>query len=157
MIATVESANAIRPTTIATLQAHGGDLFRSHYEEIARNKGVMVLNPHWQRYEQAEAAGMLFALAAWVGTELVGYAITIVDKHLHYSALTYAQNDVIYVAKPHRRGSLGASLIHATEAEATRRGAKLMLWHAKQGTALEALLPRLGYGVQDIIFSREIK
>jgi hypothetical protein len=32
----------------------------------------------------------------------------------------------------------------------------MIVWHAKQGTALEAILPRIGYGVQDILFSKEL-
>ena len=70
--------------------------------------------------------------------------------------MLYCHNDVLFVAKEYRRGRLGLGLIRATEREAKKRGAQMVSWHAKQGTALEALMPRLGYGVQDIIYSREV-
>ena len=47
-------------------------------------------------------------------------------------------------------------LIKETERMAKERGVQLMLWHAKPNTALEKMMPRLGYGVQDIIFSIQI-
>ena len=43
-----------------------------------------------------------------------------------------------------------------TEEHAKSLGCKLMLWHAKEDTTLCALLPRLKYGVQDIVFSKEL-
>jgi GNAT superfamily N-acetyltransferase len=144
-------------TDIATLREQGSALFRAHYEEIARNKGVMVLSPDWHRYEQMEAGGLLFCLAAWVDERLAGYSVTLVAKHLHYSDLLYAQNDVLFVAEEHRKGRLGRDLIAQTERECSARGARLVVWHAKQGTALEALLPRLGYAVQDVMFSKELR
>ena len=39
---------------------------------------------------------------------------------------------------------------------ARSEGCKLMLWHAKENTALAKLLPKLKYGVQEIMYSKEI-
>ena len=35
------------------------------------------------------------------------------------------------------------------------KGARLMLWHAKPGTALEKILPRIGYRVEETAFCKE--
>lgn len=144
------------PSTVAEIRERGRPLLRAHWEEIARNKGLMVLAPDWDRYAAIEASGTLFVLGAYDDAgELVGYSVTFVDTHLHYSGLVCATNDVLFVA-PEHRGGLGRQLMAETEREATARGARLLLWHAKQGTALDALLPRLGYAVQDIIYSKEL-
>lgn len=131
-------------------------LLAEHWDEIARNKELMVLKPNAAAYSTLEKAGALLALGAFAGDEMVGYSVTIVSPHLHYADLLCAQNDVIFVTRARRAGRLGLQLLRETERHARARGARLMLWHAKQHTVLDALLPRLGYGVQDIIYSREL-
>ena len=42
-------------------------------------------------------------------------------------------------------GMTGMRMITATERAAKDRGVKMMLWHAKPGTTLDRMLPKLGY------------
>lgn len=155
-MSTTATAHAIRLSTLSELRALGGELFEAHYEEVALHKRVMVLAPNWSTYEELERAGVLLVLAAFVGGTLVGYSATMIGPHLHYSGLIYAQNDVLFVSREYRNRVLGRDLIYATEQAAAERGAKLMVWHAKQGTALDRLLPHMSYGVQDILYSKEL-
>ena len=60
------------------------------------------------------------------------------------------------LSKKNSGGRLGLRLIKVTEDHAKSEGCKLMLWHAKQDTTLAQMLPRLRYGVQDIVFSKEL-
>ncbi len=133
-------------------------LLREHWEEIALNKRLMVLKPNAELYAKLEAQGLLVSFGAFDGDELVGYSVTVLaPSHLHYADLFMASNDVLFVRQSHRGASrAGLQLIRATERACKERGARLMLWHAKPGTALQALMPRLGYGVQDVIFSTEL-
>lgn len=131
-------------------------LFDEHWQELALNKQVMVLKPAMDRYYAMEAQGMLLCLAAFVEGELVGYSVNFVMNHLHYADLWVCSNDLLFVTKAHRQGRLGLQLMRKTEEFAKERGAKIMLWHAKENTALNAMLPRMGYRVQDVIYSREI-
>lgn len=138
------------------------ELVRAHYDEIARNKGVMVLDPDWTAYRAMQEAGKLAVLGAWSGDELVGYSILIITPHLHYRGLLMVHNDVLYVRPDHRGSRAGLALIRGSErlaaqAKARTGFAKCMLsWHAKPDTALNELMPRLGYSVQDIIYTREV-
>jgi hypothetical protein len=154
------AATKIELTTIETIEREGGSLLAEHYDEIAKHKDVMVLHPRWDVYQQAQRAGHLFCLAAFVDDVMVGYSVTFVTQHLHYGLMTYAQNDVLFVSPPHRstaNGRLGVRLIHETEVEAKERGAQLMLWHAKEHSKLSLLLAGRGqYAVQDIIYSRKL-
>lgn len=131
-------------------------LFEEHWHEIARNKHVMVLKPNMDRYYAMEAQGMLLTLAAYHGDELVGYSVNFIMTHLHYADLWVCSNDLLFITKPHRQGRLGLQLMRKTEELAKVRGAELMLWHAKKDTVMANMLERMGYGIQDIIFSREI-
>jgi GNAT superfamily N-acetyltransferase len=147
----------ITPIPITTVLAQV-EMLREHWQEVARNKGVMVLKPDAAAYDALERAGLLIVLGAFDGDTLVGYSVSIFNPaHLHYADLACVHNDAIFVAPEYRGASrAGLSLIRETERIAKERGARLVLWHAKEGTTLAALMPRLGYGVQDIVFSREV-
>lgn len=130
----------------------------AHWEELAKNKQLMVLNLDVQRYAQLERAGMLFGIWAYEGDDIVGYSINVFGTNLHYADLVYAQNDLLFVSKEHRTGTTGLKLIKETERVAKERGAKMLIWHAKEHSTLESLFrkPRFGYGIQDIMFSKEL-
>lgn len=149
-----ETAVDIRPLSVAELSLAAGDLIHAHWEEVARMKDIMVLDPDWPRYEILERQGVLLSLGVYVDEKLVGYSLGLVIENLHYRNLTYYQNDVLYLSPVHRRSRLGLALIDATETAAATRGARYIAWHAKPGTALERLLPTRGYEVQDIVFTK---
>jgi GNAT superfamily N-acetyltransferase len=133
-----------------------GQLFEDHWQEIALNKGVMTLSPNWKSYYELEERGQLVALAAWFGDELVGYSVSFVFPHSHYSQVSVMQNDVLFVDKAHRKGGLGLRLIAETENIAAERGCQVVLFHSKKDTTLGKILDRRGYGIQDIIHSKVI-
>lgn len=146
----------IHPVTYAQVADTGAHLFSEHWEEVARNKDLMVLNPDAVRYQALEATGAFFGLGAFADDRLVGYSGNFIGPHLHYSDLRYCNNDVLFVAHAHRASPLGLRLIRETVAEAQRRGARMMLWHGKMDTPLADLLPKLDYQVQDVIYSRQL-
>ncbi len=130
------------------------DLFHSHWDEIALNKDLMKLKPLLDKYYQLEANGMLLIIGAYVDGELVGYSVNFLSQHLHYADLWTCMNDIVFVDKAARKSGVGAALIRHTEELAKERGAQMMLWHVKENTSMAALLPKLGYGVQDIVLSK---
>lgn len=130
------------------------DLLGAHYEELATDKSRMQLAMHEDAYAAMDAAGGLFCLGVYDYGELVGYSVNFLSAAMHYRHLTVCQNDLLLIAKAYRIGRIGLKLMAATEVEAKARGAGLMLWHAKEGTNLDKLLRRRGYGVQDIVYSK---
>ena len=147
---------AIRLCTLDEFKVLAEPLFEEHYEEIARNKQIMKLKPNYKLYEALNSTGWLFIYVAMQGDVCIGYSMNIMMHHLHYADLRIAQNDILFVKKELRGGRLGLRLLKATEDYAKSEGCKLMLWHAKENTALAKLLPKLKYGVQEIMYSREI-
>ena len=131
-------------------------LFLEHYKEIARNKGIMKLKPNYPMYYATEKVGALFIQVAVQRNVFIGYSINFVSNHFHYADLKYCQNDVLFIKKEYRGGRVGLRLMKATEKHAKSLGCKLMLWHCKENTPLNQILPRLNYGVQDIIYSKEL-
>lgn len=146
----------IRQTTFAELHGQAGAMFEAHWREIALNKQLMALSPDLDAYGALESSGKLFTLCAHEGGSLIGYSVNFIANHIHYSDLLVATNDALYIAPEYRRGGIGIKLIRQTEIAARELGARMMSWHAKENTALCALMARKGYGVQDIIFTKEL-
>lgn len=130
------------------------DLFHSHWSEIALNKDLMKLKPLLDKYYQLEDNGMLIIIGAYLDNELVGYSVNFLNPHIHYGDLWICANDIVFIREDLRKTGIGIALLQHTEQVAKERGAQMMCWHVKQNTALSALLPRMGYGVQDIVFSK---
>jgi len=132
------------------------EMLEDHWDEVAKNKHLMVLKPDWERYQLLEDTGRLLTLFAFVNDKVVGYSCNIITPHLHYADLICSYNDVLFISKDYRASSLGLRLIRETEAESAKAGAKLMLWHAKQDSALDKILPRMKCKVQEIMYSKEL-
>ena len=150
------SKTEIRLCTLEEFKVKADPLFQEHYEEIALRKDLMELKPNWPMYDVLDKSGSLFIYLAMQGDVCIGYSMNLVTNHLHYADLKYTQNDVLFIKKEFRGGRIGLRLMKVTEDYAKSLGCKVMLWHAKEDTTLAALLPRLKYGVQDIIFSKEL-
>ena len=146
----------IRLCTLDEFKVKADPLFQEHYEEIALRKDLMELKPNWPLYDALDQSGSLFIYLAMQGDVCIGYSMNLVANHLHYADLKYSQNDVLFIKKEFRGGRIGLRLMKTTEEHAKSLGCKVMLWHAKERTTLAALLPRLKYGVQDIMFSKEL-
>ena len=130
-------------------------LFEMHHDELAKTGRQWKAAPHKAAYQALEESGSLLVLIAYQGDEIVGYSINFIGLHLHYSGLRYAHNDALFV-RPELRGSgLGIKLIHETERRASERGANMLMWHAKPETMLASLLPRMGYGMEEIQYCKE--
>jgi GNAT superfamily N-acetyltransferase len=134
--------------------ADAWSLLEDHRQELATNKGLMVLKPDMPVYIQLEDNNALLSLGAFIGDKIVGYSVNIVSRNLHYADVVMCQNDVLYLDPDYRTGANGLRLIRETERLAKERGCHMILWHAKNDTQFMALLSKLGYGVQDVIYSR---
>lgn len=131
-------------------------LLKNHWLESAKNKDLMVLSPDGAKFKMLELQGSLFCLYAYCDDKVIGYSANIVNTHLHYSDLMVCYNDVLFIDQDHRGSSIGLKLIKETEKVAVERGAEVMLWHAKEDTALAGILPRLGCNVHEKIFSKQL-
>ena len=145
------------PITITEIKEKAAALLESHWEEVAKNKRLMVLAPDWGKYLAMEEDGKIMAIGAFRDYQLVGYSVNLIDTHLHYAGLRVCCNDIIYVRPDLRPTPLGLRLMQSTRTAAKYRGAELMLWHAKDGSSLDKILRRRKAAkVQDIVFSEEL-
>ena len=131
-------------------------LLRDHYHALAKNQDRVALKPDWDRYVDLQNAGAFFIYTARNDGELVGYSAFFASRHPHYMDLMLVSNDVLWLAESHRTGRTGVRFIRHCEEQIQHRYGKdfALTWHAKAGTALDAMLPRMQYGLQDIVYSK---
>jgi hypothetical protein len=138
----------IRPISVAEMREHAGPLLRAHWDEVAKLRHLMVLDPNWELYEAVEERGNLLAMAAHDDDgRMMGYSVSFLQYHAHYAGLRYAQNDVLFVAPEARDTRLGLRLIQATEAEAVQQAMPGVLSHgAADVHGLPGVRARVGGG-----------
>lgn len=152
----MSTAMKIQPFPVVRAMTEAWPLFEEHRIELATNPDLMKLDPDVETYQLIEERGRLLPLGLYTDDGvLIGYSVNIIARNLHYD-LIMCQNDVLYVQRDWRKGATGLRLMRATEDMAREAGCDIMLWHAKQDTNLQHILPRRGYRVQDIIFSKEL-
>jgi GNAT superfamily N-acetyltransferase len=131
-------------------------LLEDHYEEIAVMKDKIKLNPNYQQYEVMEQNNMLHIATVRVDGKLAGYCISFIVKHIHYQDCVQALNDILFVAKEYRHGSIGTRLIKYAEQRLTEIGAQIIHYHVKISHDFGLLMEKLGYACTEKIYSKYI-
>lgn len=140
---------------VGVIQANGA-LAHAHRSEFASEFEGRAWNPDLQRYQLLEDAGLIVAVGAYDGDELVGYSINVLSVHLHYQ-LPMGRNDVLYLAPAYRQGHNGNALMDATRDALQRRGAAFAVWSAKPDTPLHKLLEHGGATVLETVFHEALQ
>lgn len=125
-----------------------------HYEELTLNKDVVKLKPIWSEYRKMEENGQFYLMTARLSGELVGYSAFFLKPHIHYEDVMVASNDVLFLKKEHRTGTLGIKLIKYSEQKMKELGANKITWHIKHANDIRKLLHRMNYIDEDIIVGK---
>ena len=147
----------IKHCKVSDILSLADELLKEHWDEICVNKKMMKIKPDEEAYRVLEESGRLVILGAFSDDELIGYSVNLLSNHIHYADVRCLTNDLLFVTKGHRSSTIGMRLIKRTEQEAKDIGVNLMSWHCKPGTALEHILQRQNYNVQDIFYSKEVE
>lgn len=139
---------------MATAYPDAAPLMQAHWEEVGRDRDLLVLNPDVEKMVSLEAAGMWHVWTARADGDLVGYAAWIVAPHLHYRDAVTAFCDVIYMSPGSRRHAL--SFIRHVEADLQTLGAAKAFFHVKVTKDFGPLLERLGYEWSEKLYERRL-
>ena len=131
-------------------------LMLEHWSELVDNPQALPLKLQLERYKTLEDAGVLVCILAYEEDVIIGYSVGILLPHPHHADVLVLSNDAMFLSKSHRRGNKGTTLIKETERAAKRHGAALVAWNAQLDTSLNALLPRLGYSVANVVYKKEV-
>jgi GNAT superfamily N-acetyltransferase len=133
------------------------ELIKLHYDEVALHKESIPLDPDWARYKVLEDNGMLFIATARDQSQLVGYSVFFVTRHMHYNSTLMASNDILYLHPDYRQGMSGIKLIKFSESELKKRNITKVLWHIKFQKDFRKILYRMGYVDEDAIVGKILK
>lgn len=132
------------------------DLVEAHWREIATHKDIR-LEPDIARYRAFDRLGVLRCFTARLGGTIVGYAVFIVQAHLHYAESIQALQDVIYVAPEHRRKGVGRMLSAVAEKALKEEGVQEIHQHVKKAhPELGFMLAADGYVETETIMSKRL-
>src|SRR5690348_8999717 len=92
-------------------------LLAVHWQSIALNRDKVKLNPRYDKYYGAEAAGTLSIVTLRHSGKLVGYWVMFVDAELHYADCLASQMDIFFVHQDYRDGPAALILMRAVEKE----------------------------------------
>lgn len=110
-------------------------LLRAHWEEVAKDKDEIPLDPDWDEILRAERDRRFFAWSARRAGKLVGYNAFAVVRSLHYRTAVFAINDVIYL-RPDERGVDGVRMIVEVEQPLKEMGVTKVFYHVKTDAEL---------------------
>lgn len=118
------------------------------YEEVGQ-KDLAALSVDWARYQELDAAGKLATFIAKRGSGqsglIVGYAVFIVQTHIHYRDSLVAANSAVYVAPEARAGRVVLKLLRYAEIGLEAQGVRKIYYHVKRERDFGRLLDHLGY------------
>ena len=115
-------------------------LLQLHHAEMTPHP--LVLSPRWDQYNEVERQGALVLLTARDEGKLVGYSLYFIGQHRHFDSLKVAENDLLYVAEPHRHKA--AWFLRYAEKTLKTLGVGHISYHCGKNN-LSAILERLGY------------
>lgn len=118
-------------------------LLAKHWQEIALHKDTIPLAPDYPRYFQLEREQKLCVCTARHDGKIVGYAVYIYDRQLHYPVF-WAESDIFYVDPECRRPRVAHRLLQFAEESLKRRGvrvahSRVKIAHPAAGRVLESI------------------
>ena len=138
--------NALLDEAMPLLQAHWREI--AHYQDIP-------LRPNREVYLAAEAAGTVRTYCARTPEgRLVGYAVFFLAYNPHYMDSYQAAQDIIYL-DPACRGR-GLQFLNWCDRQLQSEGVQVVRHHIKAAHNFGPALERLGYTLEDLIYSRRL-
>ena len=128
-------------------------LAEREYAEVGQ-KDLDRLNVDWDRYRELDVAGKLATFIAKRGEIVVGYAVFIVQTHIHYADALVAANSAVYVVPEARAGRVVLNLLRFAEAGLAALGVRKVYYHVKRERDFGRLLERLAYRDSERMYAK---
>jgi len=128
-------------------------LFPLNYEELCVTKDF-PLAPDYDAYKRLAQAEMLRCITVRADEEVIGYAIFIIQPHLHYRTCKTAFEDIYFIRKEYRKGKIGIRLFQYAEQVLRGIGVQRIIMHTKVHLDHSRLFEYLGYKWTDKLFTK---
>jgi hypothetical protein len=129
-------------------------LLMEHWNEIALNKDIIKLNPDWREYARLDELNALRIYTARKDGELMGYFVIMVSRSLHYKDHLFANNDIVFLTKPARKGLTGLKLVKFAMESLKAEGVTKLHINTKTHQPFDPIMARLGFEEIETVFSK---
>jgi len=125
-----------------------------HWEEIALYKDKIKLDPDFDKYLLLDSMDMLHILTARDDGVLIGYFISFIQPNMHYKDKMFATNDILFIEKSYRKGTVGYKLFKHAEKSLKELGVDVIVIRSKVNTDFKPLMDKLGYERIEYVYSK---
>ena len=129
------------------------EVLPEHYDELCVTKDFPLM-PDYEAYGRLQVAGLLRCITVREDNQLIGYAIFIVQPHLHYRSCKTAFEDIYFLRKEERKGRVGIRLFQFAEDVLKKEGVDRIVMHTKIHMDNSRLFDYLGYKLTDKLFTK---
>lgn len=144
-----------QPETVDDWAKDAAPLYRRHWLELGLDLDLEI-SPDLAKLRMLESAGIWKTVTARSDGNLVGYALAVFSKHLHYSTSDPMYIIDAYYVLPEYRSGNGVKLLKFTEYYAKSLGAIKIYLSCKVHEDHSALFLALGYRLSDYAFIKRI-
>lgn len=128
-------------------------LMVEHFKETKVLDGI-TFNPDLQIYANLHTAGVLRIFTARISGKLVAYQVFFVMRHPHSRDSVQANQDILYVDKPYRKGWFGYRFIKYCSDKLLSDGVQVVFQRISAKHDFGPVLERMGYRLIDLTFAR---
>ena len=129
-------------------------LIECHQEEVDLFRGKVLLNPAYEKYVAMSKMDMLHLSTVRDGDTLIGYYLSVIQPHLHYSDVLYAINDILYLDPSYRHREIAEGLLEYVEDEYRSLGVTVMTLNMKYNVRFESLMEKRGLEKKEELYMK---
>lgn len=131
-------------------------LWAGHYAEVGQDHATLPLAPDIGWYRALEANGSISLIAVRACGKLVGYQISVVRPHTHYSTTLCSFEDTFYLAPLYRKGLTGVKLISQSLKFLRLRGVKRAYFMSNELKPTDKIFQYLGFTKSHTCWSKSL-
>ena len=126
------------------------------WDEEDQAKGVMELDPNLEAYRSLNDNGMLrlYTIREEDSNRMVGYALYIIQPHLHCKNYFHAMSDVMYIEPEYRK--LGTTLLTLVQEDLKLEGVKWFSFTVKAWLDNGNLADRIDCKHYENVYQKEL-
>jgi ribosomal protein S18 acetylase RimI-like enzyme len=134
-----------------------GELVRDYYTRTIASHGMRPLAFKWNTYKELEKRGECTLFTMRDNEDLVGFALYIIQDHLHHEKQRVAHCTMIGVKPEYRGRGIGRALIvFAEEAWFKKRGITHMVHHHRTIYNVTPLFESMGFKLEELGYVKEL-
>ena len=142
--------------TIKEHARHVDELVREYYAKTIASEGMRPLKFKWHTYQLLEDAGAVQLFIAKVHDRVIGFALYVVQEHLHHDGQNVAQCTMMGVRPEYRGRGIGRQLVEYAEGQLREAGATHMVHHHRTLYKVIPLFEHLGFKLAELEYVKEL-